>query len=119
MGSDTLYLSPCIIMQDGAPGDKCKALETVTEAMLNTSPLRIRLCKTLLDTYGYKYGLATISGPAQRVYIPGKLIEIITPHWSKRGRVETWQPSFSVQQGEYNPSISFDFQMTVKILSDQ
>jgi len=113
-----MILAPCVLLQDGTPGSQCKGMDTVTEAMLTTSTLRIRLCKTLLDQYGYPYGVATISGPAQQVYLPGKLIRIITPHWNKPGRIETWSPQFSVDMGDSGPVARYDFTMTVKILRD-
>jgi hypothetical protein len=119
MNSNTMTMAPCLITQDGTPGDQCKGLDTVLEGMLTTSLLRIRLCETLLDQYGYQYGVATISGPAQQVYLPGKLIRIITPHWSKSGRIATWLPQFSVDMGDSGPVARYDFTMTVKILRDK
>ena len=118
MASDTMTLAPCVLLQDGTPGEHCKALDPVVESMLTASLLRIRLCKTLLDQHGYPYGTATISGPAQQVFLPGKLIRIITPHWNKPGRIETWTPRFAVTMGDKGPMARFDFTMTVRIVRE-
>lgn len=118
MGSNTLYIAPCILLQDGTPGPGCKVMEPVTEAMLITSLLRIELCKTLLAEYGYRYSRATITGPCQQVYLPGKLIEIVTPHFRRRGRVETWLPSFAVRGDGDALAITYNFTMAVRVKAE-
>lgn len=118
MGSDTSYIAPCVIMQDGTPGTNCKAMATVTEAMLTTSLMRLELCKTLLAEYGYRYSTATITGPCQQIYLPGKLIEVVTPHFRRRGRIETWQPNFTVRGDGDRLEAQYNFTMTVRVKAE-